>query len=34
MWLALNGGEDNGLKEGFVPPVFQRIHSTEDMVQV
>ena len=30
MWLALNGGEDNGLKEGFAPPVFQRIHSTED----
>lgn len=30
MWLAFNGGEDNGLKEGFVPPVFQRIHSTED----
>ena len=30
MWLAFNGGENNGLKEGFVPPVFQRIHSTED----
>ena len=30
MWLALNGGEDNGLKEGFAPPVFQRIHSAED----
>ena len=30
MWLAFNGGKDNGLKEGFVPPVFQRIHSTED----
>ena len=30
MWLAFNGGEDNGLKEGFVPPVFQRIHSKED----
>jgi propionyl-CoA carboxylase beta chain len=30
MWLAFNGGEDNGLKEGFFPPVFQRIHSTED----
>jgi len=30
MWLAFNGGEDNGLKEGFVPPVFQRIHSPED----
>ncbi|KAK0350990.1 hypothetical protein LTR94_026787, partial [Friedmanniomyces endolithicus] len=30
MWLAFNGGENNGLREGFVPPVFQRIHSTED----
>lgn len=30
MWLAFNGGRDNGLKAGFVPPVFQRIHSTED----
>jgi hypothetical protein len=30
MWLAFNGGKDNGLKEGFVPPVFQRIHTTED----
>lgn len=30
MWLAFNGGEDNGLREGFVPTVFQRIHSTED----
>lgn len=30
MWLAFNGGENNGLREGFVPTVFQRIHSTED----
>lgn len=30
MWLAFNGGDDNGLREGFVPTVFQRIHSTED----
>lgn len=30
MWLAFNGGQNNGLREGFVPPVFQRIHSTED----
>ncbi|GAW41884.1 succinyl-diaminopimelate desuccinylase [Brevundimonas sp. SH203] len=30
MWLAFNGGENSGLKEGFVPPVFQRIHSTDD----
>jgi len=34
MWLAFNGGEDNGLKEGFVPPVFQRIHSTEDKLEL
>ena len=33
MWLAFNGGEDNGLREGFVPPVFQRIHSTEDKLK-
>jgi len=30
MWLAFNGGQEPGLKEGFVPPVFQRIHSPED----
>jgi hypothetical protein len=30
MWLAFNGGETPGLREGFVPPVFQRIHSTGD----
>jgi hypothetical protein len=30
MWLAFNGGEDNGLREGFVPDVFQNIHSHED----
>lgn len=30
MWLAFNGGQDNGLREGFVPTVFQRIHTTED----
>ena len=34
MWLAFNGGEDNGLREGFVPPVFQRIHSTEDKLEL
>lgn len=33
MWLAFNGGEDNGLREGFVPPVFQRIHSPEDRIE-
>lgn len=30
MWLAFNGGQTNGLAEGFVPRVFQLIHSTED----
>ena len=30
MWLAFNGGETNGLAEGFVPRVFQLIHSAED----
>ena len=30
MWLAFNGGEANGLAEGFVPQVFRLIHSAED----
>ena len=30
MWLAFNGGEANGLAEGFVPQVFRLIHSNED----
>lgn len=30
MWLAFNGGEDNGLAEGFTPQVFRIIHSDED----
>jgi len=30
MWLAFNGGEANGLAEGFVPQVFRLIHSTDD----
>ena len=35
MWLAFNGGESNGLAEGFVPRVFRLIHSAEDtMAQV
>ena len=33
MWLAFNGGEQNGLAEGFVPPVFQRIHSAQDTME-
>ena len=32
MWLAFNGGEDNGLREGFVPDVFQNIHTHEDTI--
>ncbi|MFC0634756.1 M28 family metallopeptidase [Brevundimonas balnearis] len=34
MWLAFNGGETPGLREGFVPPVFQRIHSTGDVLDL
>ena len=30
MWLAFNGGEANGLAEGFVPQVFRLIHSKDD----
>ncbi|MFC5371714.1 M28 family metallopeptidase [Brevundimonas faecalis] len=33
MWLAFNGGKENGLAEGFVPPVFQRIHTAEDRIE-
>lgn len=33
MWLAFNGGQDNGLREGFVPTVFQRIHSADDRIE-
>ncbi|QDH74611.1 M28 family metallopeptidase [Brevundimonas sp. M20] len=33
MWLAFNGGQSNGLAEGFVPPVFQRIHSADDRME-
>lgn len=32
MWLAFNGGEDNGLAEGFTPKVFRLIHSADDAV--
>lgn len=32
MWLAFNGGEDNGLEDGFVPDVFRNIHSHEDAI--
>ena len=30
MWLAFNGGQDNGLREGLVPRVFRQIHTHED----
>lgn len=33
MWLAFNGGETNGLAEGFVPQVFRLIHSAEDTME-
>lgn len=32
MWLAFNGGETNGLAEGFVPQVFRLIHSADDTI--
>ena len=33
MWLAFNGGAANGLAEGFVPEVFQLIHSEGDVLE-
>ncbi len=33
MWLAFNGGETNGLAEGFVPQVFRLIHSADDTME-
>lgn len=33
MWLAFNGGEENGLAEGFVPQVFRLIHSADDTME-
>ena len=33
MWLAFNGGEANGLAEGFVPQVFRLIHSADDAIE-
>ncbi|MFN3932566.1 MAG: M28 family metallopeptidase [Brevundimonas sp.] len=33
MWLAFNGGETPGLAEGFVPRVFQLIHSDGDTME-
>ena len=33
MWLAFNGGETNGLAEGFTPQVFRVIHSKDDAIE-
>lgn len=33
MWLAFNGGENNGLAEGFTPQVFRVIHSKDDAIE-
>ena len=33
MWLAFNGGEMNGLAEGFTPRVFRVIHSKDDAIE-
>ncbi len=33
MWLAFNGGQTNGLAEGFVPQVFRLIHSAQDTME-
>jgi hypothetical protein len=32
MWLLLNGGADNGLREGFLPAALATIHSSNDTV--
>lgn len=33
MWLAFNGGAEPGLADGFVPEVFQLIHSERDAIE-
>lgn len=33
MWLAMNGGPESGLREGFVPDVFGIIHSSRDTIE-
>jgi len=33
MWLAFNGGDSNGLAEGFVPQIFRLIHSNDDTIE-
>jgi hypothetical protein len=32
LWLLLNGGKDSGLKEGFMPGIFNNIHSPGDLL--
>ena len=31
-WLYLNGGENSGLREGFIPPLMKMIHTNEDTI--
>jgi Zn-dependent M28 family amino/carboxypeptidase len=31
-WLILNGGENSGLKQGFIPEVFTIIHTPSDTI--
>ncbi len=33
MWLALNAGAESGLSQGFLPEVFQVIHSDKDTIE-
>ncbi len=33
MWLVLNGGAESGLREGFMPEVFQVIHTNRDTLE-
>ena len=33
MWLALNAGDESGLRENFVPEVFRIIHSSRDTIE-
>ena len=33
MWLAFNGGKENGLAEGFTPKVFRVIHTKDDAIE-
>lgn len=33
VWLLLNAGPEAGLEEGFTPPIFRTIHTTEDRLE-